>query len=91
MPDGDHVFHLYVVQVDNRDEILEKMRRSGIGVGIHYPIPLHMQPAYKNYQIPPESLPNTLKLSQKIMSLPMYPELSEKQIRTVVKVLKEVI
>jgi len=86
-----HVFHLYVVRLKNRDKIQKKLKREGISTGIHYPIPLHLQPAYKNLGYKEQDFPVTEKLSKEILSLPIYPELSERQQLFVTKKLKEFI
>jgi len=82
------VYHLYVVRTKNRDEILAKMNEAGIGAGIHYPIPLHLQPAYKDLGYKEGDFPITEKVCKEILSLPMYPELTRDQIEFVVGELK---
>lgn len=81
--DAEHVFHLYVVQIEDRDRILRELNRHGIGAGVHYPIPVHEQPAYGNLGISPESLPVTHRIAQRILSLPIYPEITREQVETV--------
>jgi dTDP-4-amino-4,6-dideoxygalactose transaminase len=88
---AESVFHLYVIQVDERDRILDYMRQSGIEVGIHYPIPLHQQPAYSYLGLAPESLPATHQVAQRILSLPIYPEMTREQVETVVQTLEAAI
>lgn len=84
---AEHVFHLYVVQVDERDRILSRLHERGIQAGIHYPIPVHEQPAYAHPGIAPTSLPITHTLAQRVLSLPIYPEMTIEQVKTVVEVL----
>ncbi|MDP2883957.1 MAG: DegT/DnrJ/EryC1/StrS family aminotransferase [Ignavibacteria bacterium] len=79
-PDATHVFHLYVVRVRHRENVQQALKEAGIATGIHYPIPLHMQPAYKHLGIPTGSYPVAERFASEIMSLPMYPELSADQI-----------
>lgn len=86
MPDRTHVFHLYVIQVDDRDGLLRQFGASGIGAGIHYPIPLHRQPAYADRDIEPGAFPVAERLASRIVSLPMFPELTPEQITRVVDV-----
>lgn len=86
---NEPVYHLFVIEVDNRDKILQKLHSKGVEAGIHYPVPLHMQPAYAHLQILPESLPVTRKKAQHIISLPIYPEISNNQITYVIKNLVE--
>lgn len=90
-PEAESVFHLYVVQLDPRDRILEQLHNSGIGAGIHYPIPLHEQPAYAYLGLAPESLPKTHQAAQRVLSLPIYPEMTKNQVETVVNALKSAI
>lgn len=84
---AEHVFHLYVVQVNDRDEVLTRLHESNIGAGVHYPIPVHEQPAYRHLGIPPESLPTTHILARRVLSLPIYPEMTAAQVNAVVQVL----
>ena len=73
-PDSHHVYHLYVVRVAERDAFRARLQAAGIGTGIHYPVPIHLQPAYA---IPrggrPASLPHTERAAGEILSLPMHP------------------
>jgi dTDP-3-amino-3,4,6-trideoxy-alpha-D-glucose transaminase len=84
MPDRTHVFHLYVIQVDDRDGLLRHLAAEGIGAGIHYPIPLHLQPAYADRHLARGTLPVAERLAARILSLPMFPELTPGQIGQVV-------
>jgi dTDP-4-amino-4,6-dideoxygalactose transaminase len=79
--DSRPVYHLYVIRVpaDRRDGLLKHLGKNGIGCGIHYPIPLHLQPAYKYLGYKKGSLPATEKAVKEIISLPIYPEISEEQ------------
>ena len=81
-PGREHNFHLFVVRVKNRDGLRDYLQERSIGAGIHYPQPLHLTPAYSAY---PQraSLPVSETLSSEILSLPMYPELTESQIHEV--------
>ena len=84
-----HVYHLYIIRVTDkcpldRDTIKEKLTAKGIGVGIHYPIPCHLQPAYEYLGYKKGDFPNSELLSQQMLSLPMYPGLTEAQIERVV-------
>lgn len=90
-PDREHNFHLFVVRVKNRDALRRHLRECGIGTGIHYPEPLHLTPAYRNELAYPrqDSLPVSEALAPEILSLPMYPELSDSQIEQVSEALLE--
>ena len=79
-PDATHVFHLYVVRVQQREKVQQVLKEAGIATGIHYPIPLHMQPAYKHLGLPTGSFPVAERFASEILSLPMYPELTSDQI-----------
>ena len=73
-------WHHYVVQVDRRDWVRDQLATRGIGTGIHYPMPLHLQPAYAHLGYHPGSLPVTEACAARILSLPMYPGLREDEI-----------
>jgi len=73
------VFHLYVVQAQNREKLQKHLGESGIGTGIHYPIPLHLQKAYHNLGYHEGDFPVTEKAAARILSLPMFPGLTHAQ------------
>lgn len=89
-PEAKHVYHLFVIEVDDRDRVLSELNRMGIGAGIHYPVPLCLQPAYSYMNYSPGSLPVTEEVAGKIISLPIYPEITFEQVETVVDALKTV-
>lgn len=78
------VYHLFVVRVQNRGELMTRLAQNGVGTAIHYPIPLHQQKAYRGLGYPLGALPVTEKLAPQILSLPMYPQLKPKQQERVV-------
>jgi dTDP-4-amino-4,6-dideoxygalactose transaminase len=80
-----HVYHVYAVQCDNRDELQQRLTAAGIQTGVHYPIPIHLQPAYSSLGYKPGDLPVTEALAEHVLSLPMFPELSDEQINRVVE------
>ncbi|MEG4344885.1 DegT/DnrJ/EryC1/StrS family aminotransferase [Microcoleus sp. A003_D6] len=87
-----HIYHLYVIRVTekspiNRNTLHEKLARDGIQTGIHYPVPCHLQPAYQNLGNPGD-FPRAETLCQQILSLPMYPGLSNTQIEQVVRAIE---
>lgn len=82
--DALSVYHLFVVQVDDRSRFQEDMRDEGVGTLIHYPIPVHKQKAYADQTWP--SFPVTERMAGRIVSLPMFPELTDKQIQHVANV-----
>jgi dTDP-4-amino-4,6-dideoxygalactose transaminase len=75
-----HVYHLYVLRSAHRDELLAHLKANGIFGGIHYPIPLHRQPAYASRGYDGVSLPETERAAAEVISLPMYPELTDDQL-----------
>jgi dTDP-4-amino-4,6-dideoxygalactose transaminase len=78
---SEHVYHLYVVRVDDRDQVQARLREKGIGTGVHYPVPVHRQPAYEGrVALGPSRCAETERASAKVMSLPLYPELTDDQI-----------
>ena len=83
------VFHLFVVRHPRRDALAAALRERGIGTLIHYPIPLHLQPAFASLGGKPGDLPVAEKAASEILSLPLYPELSDEQARAVVEAVRE--
>jgi len=88
-PQVEPVFHLFVVQLEKRDNLLNYFKHEGIQAGIHYSLPVHLQPAYQDRIKTAEDMSRTESLVKKIISLPIYPELSPNQAEKVVKVFKE--
>lgn len=85
------VYHLYVARTPDRDELRTRLAAAGIGTGIHYPIPLHLQATYRNWHCAKESYPVTERIASEIISLPMFPELTvEQQSRVVKEVIEHV-
>ena len=78
-PKRTHIFHLYVVQVEQRDEVQKILSSRGIGTGIHYPIPIHVQEACADLGYRAGSFPATERAASRILSLPMYPEMAREQ------------
>jgi dTDP-4-amino-4,6-dideoxygalactose transaminase len=81
--DRTHVYHLYVIQHPRRDELLVHLREQGVRAGLHYPIPVHLQPCYEGFPFTPDSLSVTESVATRVISLPMYPELTRSQIELV--------
>ena len=79
-----HAYHIYAVRVPDRDGLLKALTEQGIGCGIHYPIPVHLQQAYASLGLRPGAFPVAEKCAAEFLSLPMYPELTAAQIATVV-------
>lgn len=81
--EAHHVYHLYVIQHEKRDDLLAYLKEQGISWGIHYPIPLNQQKPYLSARTVPDGVPVSTKLSKRILSLPMFPELTKEQIHRV--------
>ncbi|HLZ55318.1 MAG TPA: DegT/DnrJ/EryC1/StrS family aminotransferase [Ktedonosporobacter sp.] len=88
-PWAGHVYCYYVIQVPDRDQLMKALGQNGIGTTIHYPIPIHLQPACARYGYGPGLLPVTEDVTTRILSLPMYPELTEEQRQLVVNAVKK--
>lgn len=82
-PGRRHVYHLYVVRSKRRDDLLAHLKAAGVMAGVHYPVPLHRQPAYVSLGYGELQLPETERAAHEVLSLPMYPELTDEQIGTV--------
>ena len=84
-PGATHVFHQYVIRLDKRDRLRDWLRASGIGTGIHYPAPVHCQPAYSGrLSAGPSGLGVTERAAPQILSLPMYPQLCNEAVERVI-------
>jgi dTDP-4-amino-4,6-dideoxygalactose transaminase len=82
-PDVTHVYHQYTIRVPRRDELSQYLNERGIGTMIYYPLPLHLQGLYQDLGYREGSLPVSEGAGREVLSLPMYPELTEEQIQTV--------
>lgn len=87
-----HVYHLYVVACQDRDLLKRGLAKKGILTGVHYPVPGHCHYGYYNRcKIPPSGLPVTERLAKKVLSLPMYPEMTLKEVTRVIRVLNRLL
>jgi dTDP-4-amino-4,6-dideoxygalactose transaminase len=84
-----HVYHVYAVQIADRDRVQTALQGAGIGTGIHYPIPVHLQKAYANLGYGPGDLPVTEAVAKRFLSLPIYAELRAEQVAEVVSKLQD--
>jgi len=89
-PWAEHVYHLYVARSHRRDELQKELADRGIGTLIHYPIPVHRQEAYRELADQARFLPVTERLAGRILSLPLYPELSIADVETVGRAVSEI-
>jgi dTDP-4-amino-4,6-dideoxygalactose transaminase len=87
-PGNQHVYHIYAVRVKERDRVLRELADKGISCAIHYPVPIHLQDAYRALGYMKGSFPVAEICAQEFLSLPMFPELSEPQIDAVAAALK---
>jgi len=85
------VWHCFVIELDSRDQIRKQLQDAGIETGLHYPCPVHLQPAYAHLGYQPGAFPFSERLATRCLSLPIYPELSTEQIEIVCATLKELI
>jgi dTDP-4-amino-4,6-dideoxygalactose transaminase len=84
-----HVYHLYVIRAERRDSLQVYLREKGIGTLIHYPVPVHLQPAYKRLGYSRGALPATERCCEEILSLPLFPELAESDVERIAGDIRE--
>lgn len=81
---AEHVFHQYTIRIPNRDKSAQELREKGIGVGIHYPTPIHLQPLYQELGYT-DSLPVSEAASQEVLSLPVHPSLTKDELDSIIE------
>ncbi|MEW5847164.1 MAG: DegT/DnrJ/EryC1/StrS family aminotransferase [Myxococcota bacterium] len=91
MPGNEHIWHLYVVRVPRRDNVIKKLNAAGIGAGIHYPVPIHLQGAFKTLGHKRGDFPVAERAADEILSLPMYAEITADQQARVVDELRKAV
>ena len=84
-PANEHIFHQYTLRVERRDELQAHLKRHGIGSAIYYPVPLHLQPCFSHLGYRPGRLPESERASAEVLSLPVYPELTQGQLDCVIE------
>ncbi|HEY80983.1 MAG TPA: DegT/DnrJ/EryC1/StrS family aminotransferase [Caldilineae bacterium] len=92
LPYTEPVYHCYTIRLEegvDRDVIVRHLKAQGVGVGVHYPIPLHLQPAYRFLELEPGAFPISEAMAKRVLSLPLYAELTDEQQDDVVATLKE--
>jgi dTDP-4-amino-4,6-dideoxygalactose transaminase len=89
MPFAEHVFHLYVVRVKEREAMQRFLQAKGISTGIHYPIPVHLQKGYALAAYPPGAFPVAERAAREVLSLPLYPEITPGQVEMVARALSD--
>ena len=84
-----HIYHLYVVQTEARDSLQRSLAEAGVQTGIHYPIPVHLQPAYSSLSYKAGDFPEAERQAARVLSLPMYPELTDEQLKHVAEAIHQ--
>jgi dTDP-4-amino-4,6-dideoxygalactose transaminase len=85
---GKHVYHIYSIRVEDRDELMRCLTEKGIGCGIHYPIPVHLQEAYRGLGYTEGAFPVAERCASEFVSLPMFPELTPEQVGAVAEAVR---
>jgi len=85
---NDHVWHLYVIRVEDRDELLADLNSAGVGAGIHYPVPVHLLPSFTHLGHNPGDFPKAEALASRILSLPIFPGITTQQQEHVAEVVR---
>lgn len=85
---NEHVYHMYILQSENREEILNKLKEKGVATGVYYPVPLHLQKVYKNLGYSEGDMPVSEYLSHRTFAIPVYPELNNEQIKYIIESIK---
>jgi dTDP-4-amino-4,6-dideoxygalactose transaminase len=84
-----HVYHLFVIRSQKRDDLQKWLSKRGVGVGIHYPTPVHLQKSYEHLNVREGSLPMTERYSKEMLSLPMFPEMTDDEIEYVCECIRD--
>lgn len=82
-----HIYHLYIVQAAERDELMQHLKEHGIATGVYYPLPLHLQEVHRDLEYQEGSIPNAERAAQRTLALPLFPELTEGQIKEVADII----
>ncbi|MBW2996312.1 DegT/DnrJ/EryC1/StrS family aminotransferase [Candidatus Woesearchaeota archaeon] len=88
---GKHVYYVYVIKVQQRDKLVDYLKEKEISTGIHYPLPLHLQPALRFLGYKEGDFPVAERVAKEILSLPMYPELNKEQIKYISESIREIL
>jgi dTDP-4-amino-4,6-dideoxygalactose transaminase len=91
MPWARHVYHVYTLRTDDRDGLQAALQAEGIQTGIHYPVPVHLQPAYADLGYGRGAFPHSEAASEQVLSLPLYPELSSEAVAEVAGAVKKAV
>lgn len=85
---NEHVYHMYILQSENREEVLAKLKEAGIATGVYYPVPLHLQKVYKDLGYKEGDMPVSEYLSHRTFAIPVYPELTKEQVEYIISKVK---
>jgi dTDP-4-amino-4,6-dideoxygalactose transaminase len=88
-PDSTHVYHQFVIRVPNRDTVQRRMAEREVHTAIYYPIPLHLQPMYRDLGYRSGDFPEAERAAKEVLCLPMYPELTDAQVDEVVNAVRQ--
>lgn len=83
--ENETIYHQYVLQCDDRDAMLVKLKEKGVATGVYYPVPLHLQKVYKDLGYKEGDMPIAEYLSHRTFAIPVYPELTEEEINYIVE------
>jgi dTDP-4-amino-4,6-dideoxygalactose transaminase len=89
LPGNEAVWHLYVIRVPERDRVLTELHAAGIGASVHYPVPLHLHGAFSHLGYDKGAFPNAERAAEEILSLPIYPGITEAQQTQVVEAVRK--
>jgi dTDP-4-amino-4,6-dideoxygalactose transaminase len=87
--DSTHIYHLFIIETARRDELQKHLSNHGVQTGVHYPIPVHLQPAYAELGYARGAFPNAERLADTMLTLPMFPELARDQIEYVADTIRD--
>jgi dTDP-4-amino-4,6-dideoxygalactose transaminase len=90
-PSMRHVYHIYAIRTADRNDVIRGLAEAGVGSGIHYPIPVHLQEAYRDLGYRRGAFPKAERCAEEFISLPMFPELTPQQVSHVAQTLKETV
>ena len=86
--DARHVYHLFVIRAERRDALQAHLSARNIGTGLHYPLPLHLQNAYRGMRLARGAFPVAESAAERLLSLPMFPELTKSQVDQVAEAIR---
>jgi dTDP-4-amino-4,6-dideoxygalactose transaminase len=91
MAGARHVYHIYAIRVQDRDEVIRSLAAKGIECGVHYPVPIHLQEAYRSIGYRPGAFPIAERCARKFISLPIFPELSPSGVEMIAQEVKQAV